>query len=46
MHDGHPVRCALALVLPLAALLAAGCLLAGGLTADGLLTVLKLAVIR
>jgi len=46
MHDRHPVLCVLALVIPLAGLLAAGCILAGGPVRDALFAALKLVVIR
>lgn len=46
MHDGNPIRCVLALALPLALLLAAGCILAGETGRDALFAALKLVVIR
>lgn len=46
MHDRHPYWCTLALTLPLAALLVAGCILGGEMVKDALFAALKLAVIR
>lgn len=46
MHDRHPVLCVLALLIPLAGLLAAGCILGGDQVKDALFAALKLAVIR
>lgn len=46
MHDRHPFLCTLALTLPLAAALLAGCILGGEPVKDALFAALKLVVIR
>ncbi|MBQ2952226.1 MAG: hypothetical protein IJE07_01580 [Clostridia bacterium] len=46
MHDRHPFWCTLALMIPLAGLLVAACILGGEAAKDALFAALKLAVIR
>lgn len=46
MQDRHPILCVLALLLPLAAAVALGCMLGGDVTKDALFAALKLVVIR
>lgn len=46
MHDRKPVRCVLALALPVALALTAGCILMGGDVRDAVFAVLKLVVRR
>lgn len=46
MHDQHPIRSVLALVLPVALLVTAGCVLAGESVRDAVFAILKLVVIR
>ena len=46
MHDRNPILSVLALLLPIALLLTAGCILAGDAVRDALFAVLKLVVIR
>lgn len=46
MQDRHPILCTLALLLPLAAAVALGCVLGGNVAKDALFAALKLVVIR
>jgi len=46
MQDQYPIRSVLALLLPLLALAAMGCLMGGAELRDGLFALLKLVVIR
>ena len=46
MHDRYSVLCVLALLLPVAALIVAGCILGGSTTGNALFAALKLVVIK
>lgn len=46
MKDRYPIRSVLALLLPIAALVAAGCLMGAEELRDGIFALLKLVVIR